>query len=42
VYYAQSGKVVVMLLCGGTKGTQDADIDAAVDYWKAWQRKIPE
>ncbi|MDR2128506.1 MAG: type II toxin-antitoxin system RelE/ParE family toxin [Burkholderiaceae bacterium] len=38
VYYAQAGKVLVLLLCGGTKRTQSADIDAAVGYWKAWQR----
>jgi putative addiction module killer protein len=31
VYYAQSGRVVFLLLCGGTKATQDADIKRAID-----------
>ncbi|EPN2681297.1 type II toxin-antitoxin system RelE/ParE family toxin [Escherichia coli] len=39
VYYAQSGKTVVLLLCGGTKRTQDADIEKAVAYWRDWQSR---
>lgn len=39
VYYAQSGKQVVLLLCGGDKRTQTADIDQAVKYWEDWQRR---
>ena len=39
VYYAQAGKTVVLLLCGGIKRTQDVDIETAVDYWKDWQRE---
>jgi len=31
VYYAQSDRVVFLLLCGGTKATQDADIKRAVE-----------
>lgn len=38
VYYAIDGKTVVLLLCGGDKSTQDADIDRACKYWKDWQR----
>jgi len=30
---------VVLLLCGGDKRTQDADIDRACDYWLDWQRR---
>jgi putative addiction module killer protein len=30
VYYKRTGKIVYLLLCGGTKGTQDADIKRAV------------
>lgn len=26
VYYARNGKTIVLLVCGGYKGTQDADI----------------
>lgn len=39
VYYAMASGVVVLLLCGGDKGTQDADIERAVVYWKDWQRR---
>lgn len=39
VYYAQAGKAVVLLLCGGTKRTQDADISRACDYWRDWQTR---
>lgn len=37
VYYSLSGRHVVLLLCGGDKRTQGADIDRAVDYWQDWQ-----
>ena len=37
VYYARAGKIVMLLLCGGTKRTQDADIDRACGYWRNWQ-----
>ena len=39
VYYAQSGSRVILLLCGGDKRTQDADIERAVKYWRDWQRR---
>ena len=34
VYYARTGKTVYMLLCGGDKGSQDADIKNARAMWK--------
>jgi putative addiction module killer protein len=34
VYYAMAGKTVVLLLCGGDKRKQDADIARALEYWK--------
>lgn len=40
VYYAISGKEIVLLLCGGNKRTQTADIKQAIEYWKDWQRRI--
>jgi len=30
---------VVLLMCGGDKGSQDADIERAIGYWKDWQRR---
>ena len=37
VYYAQAGAALVLLLIGGDKRTQKADIAAAQDYWKDWK-----
>jgi putative addiction module killer protein len=34
LYYAMSGKTVVLLLVGGDKSTQRKDIAAAKRYWK--------
>jgi putative addiction module killer protein len=34
VYYAREGRVVYLLLCGGDKSTQKADIKRAVKIWK--------
>lgn len=42
VYYAVAGKEIVLLLCGGDKRTQDADIDRACGYWQDWQRRISD
>jgi putative addiction module killer protein len=39
VYYAIEGQQVVLLLCGGDKRTQDADIERACEFWKDWQRR---
>ena len=40
VYYAISGAEIVLILCGGDKRTQDADIDRACENWLDWQRRI--
>lgn len=42
VYYALASDVVVLLLCGGDKGSQDADIERAIAYWKDWQRRTDD
>jgi putative addiction module killer protein len=42
VYYAVAGKQVVLLLCGGDKQTQDADINRACEYWQDWQRRLDD
>ena len=34
VYFAMSGKTVVLLLIGGDKSTQQSDIKTAKGYWK--------
>ncbi len=39
IYYAIAGKEVVLLLCGGDKPTQDADISCACAYWQSWQKE---
>ena len=39
VYYAISGKEIILLLCGGDKRTQDLDINRACDYWQAWKKE---
>lgn len=34
VYYGLSGEHVVLLLCGGDKGSQQKDIKKAKNYWQ--------
>jgi putative addiction module killer protein len=34
VYYGRAGKTLYLLLCGGDKATQDADIKSAHAMWK--------
>ena len=38
VYYAIAGTQVILLLCGGDKKTQAADIERACRYWDEAQR----
>jgi len=42
VYYAVAGSKIVLLLLGGDKRTQDADIDKAARYWQDWQERGPD
>jgi putative addiction module killer protein len=39
VYYAQSGAATLLLLCGGDKTTQAADIRQAQTYWTEYQQR---
>jgi putative addiction module killer protein len=39
VYYALERTTIVLLLCGGNKRTQEADIQRAVRYWQDYQRR---
>jgi len=38
VYYARAGQTVILLLCGGSKHTQQADIVKACAYWQRFQQ----
>lgn len=38
-YYARAGERLILLLVGGDKRKQQADIETALDYWKDWQRR---
>lgn len=39
VYFGKVGKTIILLLCGGDKRTQDADIESAVAYLKDLRRR---
>jgi putative addiction module killer protein len=39
IYYAQAGLTIVLLLCGGDKRNQDADIDRACANWREKKKK---
>lgn len=39
IYYALIGKVCVLLLCGGDKRKQSADINRAIDYLKDYRER---
>ena len=39
VYYAQAGRRVLLLLVGGDKRRQQADIATAVGYWQDWKMR---
>ncbi len=37
VYFAIENQEIVVLLCGGDKGTQSNDIQKAKAYWEDWR-----
>jgi len=39
VYYARAGDRLIVLLIGGDKRKQQADIEIAAHYWKDWQER---
>lgn len=39
VYCGRHGKAVVLLLCGGDKGSQAGDIKRAKELWSEWKRR---
>jgi putative addiction module killer protein len=40
VYYGIAGAKIILLLLGGDKRTQDADIDRACAYWREWHGRV--
>ncbi|HAE39196.1 MAG TPA: addiction module protein [Candidatus Riflebacteria bacterium] len=42
VYYARVGKKVILLLCGGDKQTQRADIKKATELLSDYKRRMQE
>lgn len=38
VYYVRRGAALILLLCGGDKNTQGADIKRAIEIAKDWKR----
>ena len=41
-YFARLGQVVVLLLCGGDKRTQDRDIKRAKDYFQDYKARTAQ
>ncbi len=39
VYYARAGQAILLLLCGGDKRKQSADIERAKDYWNDYKKR---
>lgn len=39
LYYSMIGKTIVLLLCGGDKRKQNADIERAIDYLNDYKRR---
>lgn len=42
VYFGKDGELLVILLGGGTKKRQQADIDAAIVLWKEYKQRKQE
>ena len=37
IYFAFVGKTIILLACGGTKGTQERDIASAINMLRDWK-----
>jgi putative addiction module killer protein len=37
VYFSRVGDRIILLLCGGDKGSQDSDIQQALQYWQDYR-----
>ena len=41
IYFAEYSEIIVVLLFGGDKGTQEKDIKAAKAYWNNYKERMP-
>ena len=41
VYYGREGRTIIILLGGGSKRRQDADIATAIERWKRYKQTRP-
>jgi putative addiction module killer protein len=39
IYFGQDGATIILLLCGGNKSTQEADIYKAKEYWEDYRSR---
>ena len=39
VYVARGGRTIIVLLCGGDKRKQDADIKRAIELWQEYEKR---
>ncbi len=39
VYFARAGRQIILLLCGGDKGTQKQDIQTAHAFWQSYRKE---
>ena len=37
IYFGRDGKTVIILLCAGSKSTQNRDIDSAKEFWRDYE-----
>jgi putative addiction module killer protein len=42
VYYSELDNILLLLLCGGDKGSQERDIKKAIEYLKDYKERINE
>ncbi|MEY3869481.1 MAG: hypothetical protein RLZZ338_3372 [Cyanobacteriota bacterium] len=40
LYFGQIASIIVILLCGGDKSTQDRDIEKAREYWRDYYARL--
>jgi putative addiction module killer protein len=39
IYFGQTGKQIILLLCGGNKASQQQDVKRAKHYWEDYRRR---